>query len=94
MPSISGEDYSENVDNELEYMEDNETENLYPLGLTSTHDVGVEDALIDLEEECIEDDDSDEDYTSILRPVFMVKGEPDFDSGPPEDGLEYLRRVR
>ncbi|XWS35255.1 hypothetical protein CRYUN_Cryun21dG0110400 [Craigia yunnanensis] len=90
----NGEDYSENVDNELEYMEDNETENLFPLGLTSTHDVGVEDALIDLEEECIEDDDSGEDYTSILRPAFMVEGEPDFDSGPPEDGLEYLRRVR
>ncbi|XWS22268.1 hypothetical protein CRYUN_Cryun29cG0019600 [Craigia yunnanensis] len=93
-PATLREDYSENVDSELEYMEDNETENIYPLGLTSTHDVGIEDALIDVEEEYIEDDNSDEDYTSILRPAFMVKGEPDFDSGPPEDGLEYLRRVR
>ncbi|GAV69935.1 LOW QUALITY PROTEIN: SIP1 domain-containing protein [Cephalotus follicularis] len=24
----------------------------------------------------------------------MVEGEPNFDSGPPEDGLEFLRRVR
>ncbi|XVE81143.1 hypothetical protein DITRI_Ditri15bG0038800 [Diplodiscus trichospermus] len=49
--------------------------------------------FIDVEEECIEDEDCDEDYTSILKPAFMVEGEPDFDSGPPEDGLEYLRRV-
>ncbi|CAH9102066.1 unnamed protein product [Cuscuta europaea] len=39
-------------------------------------------------------DDSDDDYSSIQRPAFFVEGEPDFDSGPPEDGLEYLRRVR
>ncbi|XVF29278.1 hypothetical protein REPUB_Repub15cG0107200 [Reevesia pubescens] len=85
-PVIWSEDFSESVDNE--------TENIYPLDLNCTHDVGVEDAFIDVEEECIEDEDSDEDYTSILRPAFIVKGEPDFDSGPPEDGLEYLRRVR
>lgn len=41
-----------------------------------------------------ESDDSDDDYSSIQRPAFIVTGEPDFDSGPPEDGLEYLRRVR
>ncbi|KAF3455448.1 hypothetical protein FNV43_RR00075 [Rhamnella rubrinervis] len=40
-----------------------------------------------------EDDDSDEDYASIQRPAFLVEGEPNFESGPPEDGLEYLRRV-
>ncbi|CAH9083397.1 unnamed protein product [Cuscuta epithymum] len=39
-------------------------------------------------------DDSDDDCISIQRPAFFVEGEPDFDSGPPEDGLEYLRRVR
>ncbi|KAK6255335.1 Gemin2/Brr1 - like 1 [Theobroma cacao] len=93
-PAIMREDYFENVDNELKYMEDNGTENVYSLHLTCTHDVGDEDAFIDVEEECIEDDNSDEDYTSILRPAFIVEGEPDFDSGPPEDGLEYLRRVR
>lgn len=78
--------------NELEYMEDNETENI-PFSFSPTRDVEVEDSFVDVEEESIEDDDSD-DYTSILRPAFMVEGEPDFESGPPEDGLEYLRRVR
>lgn len=43
--------------------------------------------------DCMEADDSDGDY-SIQKVAFRVKGEPDFDSGPPEDGLEYLRRVR
>ncbi|KAL1078234.1 hypothetical protein V6Z11_D10G146600 [Gossypium hirsutum] len=86
-------DYSEYVGNELEYMEDNETENIYPFSFSPTRDVEV-DSFVDAEEECNEGDDSDEDYTSILRPAFMVEGEPDFDSGPPEDGLEYLRRVR
>ncbi|CAI8601661.1 unnamed protein product [Vicia faba] len=47
-----------------------------------------------LTEECIEDYDSEDDYASIQRPAFQVDGEPDFDSGPPEDGWEYLRRVR
>ncbi|KAJ6683478.1 hypothetical protein OIU85_007191 [Salix viminalis] len=47
-----------------------------------------------LEEEYDEEVDSDDDYASIQRPAFAVKGEPDFDSGPPEDGLEFLRRVR
>ncbi|KAJ6888170.1 hypothetical protein NC652_029258 [Populus alba x Populus x berolinensis] len=28
------------------------------------------------------------------RPAFAVEGEPDFDSGPPEERLEHLRRVR
>lgn len=55
---------------------------------------GGEDACTFLEEECNEDEDSDEDYASIQRPAFLVEGEPDFESGPPEDGLEYLRRVR
>ncbi|XP_027366599.1 uncharacterized protein LOC113872912 [Abrus precatorius] len=45
-------------------------------------------------EECSEDDDSEEDCASILRPAFFVAGEPNFDAGPPEDGWEYLRRVR
>lgn len=39
-------------------------------------------------------DDSDDEYGSIQKPAFQVEGEPDFDSGPPLDGLEYLRRVR
>lgn len=46
------------------------------------------------EEEYNPDYSSDEDYSSIQKPAFLVTGEPDFDSGPPQDGLEYLRRVR
>ncbi|KAK7383458.1 hypothetical protein VNO78_29137 [Psophocarpus tetragonolobus] len=45
-------------------------------------------------EDCSEDDGSDDDYANIQRPAFLVDGEPDFHSGPPEDGWEYLRRVR
>lgn len=45
-------------------------------------------------EERNEDDDSEDEYTSIQRPAFYVDGEPNFESGPPEDGWEYLRRVR
>eukprot|EP00268_Persea_americana_P049245 TRINITY_DN5265_c0_g1_i1.p1 TRINITY_DN5265_c0_g1~~TRINITY_DN5265_c0_g1_i1.p1 ORF type:complete len:441 (-),score=100.77 TRINITY_DN5265_c0_g1_i1:178-1500(-) len=47
-----------------------------------------------VEEVCYEDDDSDDECDSIQRPAFVVEGEPDFESGPPQDGLEYLRRVR
>uniref|UniRef100_A0A7N0V4C7 Uncharacterized protein n=1 Tax=Kalanchoe fedtschenkoi TaxID=63787 RepID=A0A7N0V4C7_KALFE len=47
-----------------------------------------------LDEECSQDSDSDDEYDGILKPAFHVDGEPDFDSGPPEDGMEYLRRVR
>lgn len=43
--------------------------------------------------EYVEDEDSDDSF-SIQRRAFLVEGEPDFDAGPPEDGLEYLRRVR
>ena len=41
-----------------------------------------------------EDDNSSDEHDSIQRPAFFVEGEPDFESGPPLDGLEYLRRVR
>ncbi|KAI3952975.1 hypothetical protein MKX01_028667 [Papaver californicum] len=41
-----------------------------------------------------ENEESDDEYDSIKRPAFYVEGDPDSDSGPPEDGLEYLRRVR
>ncbi|KAK8958718.1 hypothetical protein KSP40_PGU007711 [Platanthera guangdongensis] len=46
------------------------------------------------EYEVIDDDDMDDEIDSIQKPAFLVQGEPDFDSGPPLDGLEYLRRVR
>lgn len=57
------------------------SENMNPVGCSSL-------------KECTEDYDSDDDYASIQRPAFSVEGEPNFDSGPPEDGWEYLRRVR
>ncbi|KAL6875721.1 hypothetical protein ACP4OV_013234 [Aristida adscensionis] len=40
------------------------------------------------------EDDSDDDYDGILKPAFAVYGDPDFESGEPLDGFEYLRRVR
>ncbi|VAI51151.1 hypothetical protein VPH35_106876 [Triticum aestivum] len=40
------------------------------------------------------EDDSDDEYDGILKPAFAVDGEPDFESGEPLDGFEYLRRVR
>ncbi|XP_050372879.1 uncharacterized protein LOC126790611 [Argentina anserina] len=46
------------------------------------------------EKDFSEDDDSDDEYASIQRPAFWVDGEPNFESGSPEDGFEYLRRVR
>lgn len=46
------------------------------------------------EYEVIDDVDMDDEIDSIQQPAFLVQGEPDFDSGPPLDGLEYLRRVR
>ncbi|KAK2990657.1 hypothetical protein RJ640_007791 [Escallonia rubra] len=47
-----------------------------------------------VQEERSEDDEGDAGYSSILRPAFLVTGEPNFDSGPPQDGLEFIRRVR
>lgn len=55
---------------------------------------GVKGSDLDGEEDYYDEEDSDSDHVSIQRPAFMVTGEPDFDSGPPQDGLEYLRRVR
>ncbi|KAI4372760.1 hypothetical protein MLD38_010954 [Melastoma candidum] len=49
---------------------------------------------LEIVESCVDSEDDDECYASIQRPAFFVEGEPNFDAGPPEDGLEYLRRVR
>lgn len=48
----------------------------------------------DLVEDWDEDEETDDEYENIQRAAFKVVGEPNFESGPPEDGLEYLRRVR
>ncbi|KAA8527309.1 hypothetical protein F0562_034594 [Nyssa sinensis] len=82
-PTICSEEYSQSMDNEIE--------NMNPLGPACG--LSVRGGAV-VEEEYSEDDDSDDDYSSIQRPAFFVTGEPNFDSGPPEDGLEYLRRVR
>lgn len=82
------------MNSESENMAEDEVENADFLDPCCSHSAGSEDAYTVLEEECSEEDDSDEHYGSIQRPAFHVEGEPDFDSGPPEDGFEYLRRVR
>ncbi|XP_018436540.2 uncharacterized protein LOC108808929 isoform X2 [Raphanus sativus] len=55
---------------------------------------GMDDLTLEEEEEEEEYSEDNDDYNSILKPAFEVDGEPDFESGPPEDGFEYLRRVR
>ncbi|XP_057489258.1 LOW QUALITY PROTEIN: uncharacterized protein LOC130775161 [Actinidia eriantha] len=79
---ILGEDCSQTMDN------------MNPLNPTCGLSASGEDDYTGVERECSEEDDSDDDYSSIQRPAFLVIGEPNFDSGPPQDGLEYLRRVR
>ncbi|XP_028100604.1 uncharacterized protein LOC114299969 isoform X3 [Camellia sinensis] len=79
-PAVLGEDCFQVMNNE--------TENMIPLDPSCGEDYSI------LEGECSEEDDSDDDYSSIQRPAFLVTGKPNFNSGPPQDGLEYLRRVR
>ncbi|WZY91572.1 hypothetical protein YC2023_063901 [Brassica napus] len=62
------------------------------IGILGTKE-GIDDLTLEEEEEEEYTEDNDY-YSSILRPAFAVDGEPDFESGPPEDGFEYLRRVR
>ncbi|GLT96783.1 hypothetical protein SLE2022_143820 [Rubroshorea leprosula] len=90
-PAIPWE-YFGNRDSVLENLEGCETESVDPSDHTCTNDVG-EDSFAAVGD-CSEDDDSDEDYDSMLKPAFLVEGEPNFDAGPAQDGLEYLRRVR
>ncbi|CAA0839376.1 spliceosome protein-related [Striga hermonthica] len=73
---------------------DNPSEDLITSDPSSCLPISDEIGCSALEGEFSEDDESDDDYSSIQRPAFLVTGEPDFDSGPPQDGLEYLRRVR
>jgi survival of motor neuron protein-interacting protein 1 len=40
------------------------------------------------------EDDSEEEVESFQPLAFHVEGEPDFESGEPQDGWEYLRRVK
>ncbi|KAG2309503.1 hypothetical protein Bca52824_029251 [Brassica carinata] len=61
------------------------------IGILGTKE-GLDDLTLEEEEDKYSEDN--DDYNCILRPAFAVDGEPDFESGPPEDGFEYLRRVR
>lgn len=82
------------MDIELENLVNNETQDASAPDPFCSYSATDEDGHPFQEKECIEDYDSDEDYASIQRPAFAVDGEPNFESGSPEDGLEYLRRVR
>ncbi|XP_028759521.1 uncharacterized protein LOC114718398 isoform X2 [Neltuma alba] len=83
---------SENMDNELPQI--NSNENVNPMDPSCSNNLGEENRGTVSEVECYEDEDSDSDYDSIQKPAFLVDGEPNFDLGPPDDGWEYLRRVR
>ncbi|PON49377.1 Gem-associated protein [Parasponia andersonii] len=85
---------SKDMDNGPTNMVRSETDDASPLNADCSNVVGDEDNYTDVEGEYDKEDDSDDDYASIQRPAFVIEGEPNFDSGPPEDGLEYLRRVR
>ncbi|CAK7323113.1 unnamed protein product [Dovyalis caffra] len=93
-PGILGEESSENVDGGLENMEGDGVQNVDLLDPGCNSSIQGEGVDAVLEEEYGEEDDGDNDYASIQRPAFVVEGEPDFGSGPPEDGLEFLRLVR
>ncbi|XP_060179341.1 uncharacterized protein LOC132609384 [Lycium barbarum] len=87
-PLISGNDHSEHLDDQEGNIDTRNSPLAFPL--SRDDDISYEGESYVYEES----DDSDDDYSSIQRPAFRVTGEPDFDSGPPEDGFEYLRRVR
>ena len=58
-------------------------------------DEDFEEEEIDMEEEEDEKVAEEEDRRQGMRArALPVDGDPDFDSGPPVDGFEYLRRVR
>ncbi|KAE9589304.1 hypothetical protein Lal_00000204 [Lupinus albus] len=82
---------NENMNSELQLMESSESVSLDDP--SCTHSLMDGDGCSNYEESS-EKDDSDDDYASIQRPAFFVRGEPNFDAGAPEDGWEYLRRVR
>jgi len=46
------------------------------------------------DDEGFEEDDDDDDAEGLRSRALPADGEPDYDAGPPVDGLEYLRRVR
>lgn len=87
-PVISGNNHSEHLDDQEGNIDTKNSLSAFPPSRDDGISYEGENNVYE------ESDDSDDDYSSIQRPAFRVTGEPDFDSGPPEDGLEYLRRVR
>ncbi|KAL3360237.1 hypothetical protein AABB24_016641 [Solanum stoloniferum] len=87
-PVISGNNHSEHLDDQEGYIDTKNSLSAFPPSRDDGISYEGENNVYE------ESDDSDDDYSSIQRPAFRVTGKPDFDSGPPEDGLEYLRRVR
>ncbi|KAL3329512.1 hypothetical protein AABB24_036540 [Solanum stoloniferum] len=87
-PVISGNKHSEHLDDQEGNIDTKNSLSAFPPSRDNGISYESENNVYE------ESDDSDDDYSSIQRPAFRVTGEPDFDSGPPEDGLEYLRRVR
>ncbi|KAK6944013.1 Gemin2/Brr1 [Dillenia turbinata] len=86
----SGEASSQHLD------DDKDNDSMNPLDPGYNHNICSEDNHI-IEGKGSEDGEagfSDEDCSTIQKPAFLVRGEPNFDSGPPEDGFEYLRHVR
>lgn len=47
-----------------------------------------------LQELEVYEDDSEDEIDTFQPRAFAVEGEPDFESGEPQDGWEYLRRVK
>ncbi|CAL1404646.1 unnamed protein product [Linum trigynum] len=92
---VPGEEQSsKNGGDDLENLEEVDRENCSSVSSCSHDIAGGQTPDTVAEGQYDEEDDSDDDYASIQKPAFHIEGEPDFDSGPPEDGLEYLRRVR
>ncbi|KAL0739977.1 hypothetical protein Bca4012_081490 [Brassica carinata] len=70
--------------------------NMRESGIGILENLGTKEGIDDLTLEEVGEEEYSEysdDYNSILKPAFAVDGEPDFESGPPEDGFEYLRRA-
>ncbi|PKI74164.1 uncharacterized protein LOC116213100 [Punica granatum] len=93
---ILGEDSSKEDGAKLDKWGGKEAANANPSRPARGQSVSCDYDSTNLEEEDGDEDseDSDEYYANIQRPAFAVEGEPNFEAGPPEDGLEYLRRVR
>ncbi|KAL5718768.1 hypothetical protein ACHQM5_011636 [Ranunculus cassubicifolius] len=95
LPKKKGNNVSTHGEVYNSHMEHNLKENILCEDLVGcANDVIMDSSIVEFEcDEGIESDSEDE-FDNIQRPAFAVEGDPDFNSGPPQDGLEFLRRVR